>query len=180
MIYTLFLQNGLMICEEAMRIPGKDEWSAPELSDVTYRLQSKAIQHKSDSFFWETGLVQNSKTCYQKWEVKLNRIFSICLLKLQLIWKLALISQVQITSMFENHFSLGKRDFIYGGAQCASQCLMMTEVLDMDSLLDENIDAKNQSDEQLVDQNQPVDTQWMNDLESRKLILMGLKTCNCQ
>lgn len=33
-IYKLFLQNSLMICEEAIRILGKDELTVPELFDV--------------------------------------------------------------------------------------------------------------------------------------------------
>lgn len=56
----------------------------------------------------------------------------------------------------------------------------MMDILDTDSLLDEYLDVKNLTNKQLVYQNQPIDTQWTNDLESWELIPMGLKTCNGQ
>lgn len=50
-MYMLFLQNCLMIFEEAIKSLEKDELTAPELFDVMYRLREKLIQQKKDLFF---------------------------------------------------------------------------------------------------------------------------------
>lgn len=50
-MYMLFLQNCLMIFEEAIKCLKKDELTAPELLDVMYRLRERLIQQKKESFF---------------------------------------------------------------------------------------------------------------------------------
>nr|XP_036858600.1 uncharacterized protein LOC108394475 [Manis javanica] len=52
-MYMLFLQNCLMIFEEAIKCLKKDELTAPELLDVMYRLRERLIQQKKESFFWK-------------------------------------------------------------------------------------------------------------------------------
>lgn len=52
-VYMLFLQNSLMIFEEAIKNLEKEELTAPELFDIIYRLRQKLIQQKNDFLFWK-------------------------------------------------------------------------------------------------------------------------------
>lgn len=80
-------------------------------------------------------------------------------------------------------FSLRRKGLTYDDIRCASECLKMIAVLDMGSIYDELIDAKNLIDKQLVCQNKPMDSKWVdifeemktNSYESKNLLLLVRK-----
>lgn len=80
-------------------------------------------------------------------------------------------------------FSLRKNGLTDDGLLCASECLKMMDILDIDNLCDEFIDAKDRIDKQLVYQNKPIDKKWMeifgeletNSYKSENLLLLVSK-----
>lgn len=84
-------------------------------------------------------------------------------------------------------FSLRRKCLTYSDIRCASECLKMIDVLDMDSLYDEFIDAKDLIDKQLVYQNKPVDSKWVdifgemktNSYESKNLLVSKILSIPC-
>ena len=73
-----------------------------------------------------------------------------------------MISQVQITSVFLKYFSPTERDLIYDDTRRASECFKMMDILEMASLYDEIINAKDLISRELVQQEKSIDTKWMN------------------
>lgn len=79
-IYMLFLQNCLMVFEGPLRSLQKDKLTILESSDVLYRFLQKLIWQKM-TWCLEVRQLQNYKNYHQKRTAKINRIFSISLLK---------------------------------------------------------------------------------------------------
>ncbi|XP_058409245.1 uncharacterized protein LOC131412973 [Diceros bicornis minor] len=159
-IYMLFLQNCLMVFEEAIRSLEKDKLSAPELFDIMCKLRQKLIQRKNDSFFGKKTALELKKTSPEKGN-QIKQDF--------LNFFTRTITFLESNFDFTNSnylcalkpFSLRKRGLTYNDIQCASECLKMMDILDMDNLYDEFIDAKDLIDKQLVYPNKPVDKKWM-------------------
>lgn len=80
-VYMLFLQNCLMIFEEAIKSLEKDELTAPELFDTMYSLRQKLILRKNDSVFGNKPASELKKKSHQKRAAKLHRTFLISLLE---------------------------------------------------------------------------------------------------
>nr|XP_012606182.1 uncharacterized protein LOC105863530 isoform X1 [Microcebus murinus] len=181
-IYMLFIQNCLMIFEEAVRSLEKDKLTAPELFDVMSKLRQKLTQRRNESFFGKKTALELKKMSPEKGnQVKQDflNFFTRTITFLE--------SNFDFTS--SNYlcalkpFSLRKRGLTYDDIQCASECLKMMDVLEMDSLYDEFTDAKDLIDKQLVYQNKPVDKKWMdifgeletNSYKTKNLLLLVSK-----
>lgn len=149
-----------MIFEEAAKSLEKDELTAPELFDIMYRLRQKLIQRKNDSFFGNKTASELKKMSLEKGgQVKedFRNFFSKTVTYLEANFNFTSANYLWALKPF----SLRRRCLIYDDIRCASECLKMTDILDMDSLYDEFIDAKDLIDKQLVYPNKPVDSKWV-------------------
>ena len=97
---------------------------------------------------------KTKKNGYPKWATKLKRSFLVCLRKSQHLKSSFDFANSNSFCAFET-FSPTKRDLIYDGIQHALQYLTMLDILQMASLDDEIVDAKDLISKEVMCQENP-------------------------